>query len=477
MKYGRAFFKLCLILILCVGLGSSVAWAQENTAPTTLKCKQGDACNAVMEGWCYQNKKLLDEQFQGKILERHPFLYLDGVISHEFYVYVDPVDCTSQFCCFQQKEKQGLIGHFWDHLMKGQSVKDFEADMKKVYALLIEKHYSWPETIEKGYEDQVKQDIDKLDISDPLKQRLKEGVDKGDSPAKTMMDLASTLAPQAGNWLKNQWEGWKHLTGVSYDELVRTGKNLWQNMTDLLKGKTIQTPFILQAIFDKAHASVDCWLCPMVETIFISGNAYASLLYKKISKLLLAVLGIFAALTIMWMVFKVLVDFSGKESRSFIRKIFFLCLRIVIAAILIMQSPRVIGDLFFTPLIHLSSGLSMELMAGEGLKINHAHINYFRENFDKENNILGCTHTNPQYWTYDKELMFSKQTCNSLVGLLQIMSIELTTPIQYGQAFMSYSFSAGHWWEIFPKFKIFFTGLFLVIVFLRRISPYYRAVA
>ena len=559
MKYGRAFVKLCLVLILCVGLGASATWAMGSKAPaeepsasngtttsTTLECKYGDACNAVMEGWCKQNQELLDGQFHGKTLEKDPFfdfmsewleimtlpfggygIVFGALASRQFYEYKAEINCQSQFCCFTDYTQPSMIGRIWQEL-QGQlqripGINKFATEYKKADAATRKK---MKETFEHDLQvlrplfqtktELTDEEIDAADISDLLKQILKAGSPRKPGTTLTRLQyIASFLDAEDDDsalskfsdkihpvdWIKDAFYklpkdviqgNWGDISFFSvagalsrvallpyaplakfYAEalnfLKRTlGRGAMQTIKHtyaLLTGKLIPTPYILQAVFDKAHASVDCWLCPLMETVFISGNAYASLLYRQLSKLLLAVLGIFAALTIMWMVFKVLVDFSGKESQAFIKKTFFLCLRIAIVAILLVQSPRVVGDLFFTPLIHLSTGLSMEVMAGEGLAMSHAHINYFRENFNEANNILGCTHTNPQYWTNESELMFSKQTCNAVVGLIQIMSIELTTPIQYGQAFMSYSFSAGKWWEIFPKFKIFFTGLFLVLVF------------
>ncbi|MBP5160745.1 MAG: type IV secretion system protein [Alphaproteobacteria bacterium] len=494
MKYGRAFVKLCLVLILCLGLGASVAYAQNQKttpAPTTLQCGARDACRPAMEAWCYQNKTILDRYLTGKILKRPPsvwrkiasFVFLNSslggltykyiisrlvevdVTTDEYYRYLDQVNCQQQFCCFALGVDKGLLKDFWD-IWHGSDIEDLDNAYNPVWELTKSKDYLSREGFTQGYEDQIKKDIDGLDVPENIRKALKKGVDKGWSPYQTLAAMTSEMLERyKGSGITKQlWNFVKHSFGSAWESVVNSLRK--SEFAEAEKnGNVLECPYILQGIFDQVHTSVDCWLCPLLEDIFVSGNAFASALYTQISKAMLALLGVFAALTIMWMVFRVLADFSGKESRAFIKKTFFLCLRVAIIAVILVQSPKVVGDLFFTPFVHLSTGLGMEVMAGTQLEVNHAHLNYFKENFNNEDSVMGCTHSHPDIWSNEQKLMFSKTTCNTLVGLVQLMSIEIATPFHYGQTLMSYAFSHGRPSEIMPKFKLFFTGLVIVIIF------------
>ena len=368
MKYGRAFLKLCMVLTLVIGLGTSVAWSKRASPPaedkqppvqepssgsSSLKCNPKNAdnkCNPVMEAWCYQNAEVIQKAAKALKEDEKQVEKIKKYQNRADFNYV-PVDCTNSLCC----------------ITRGETIHDDS-------------------------------------MPDPF----------------------------------------------------------------ALNTSSATMPYFLKAMVDKTHASMDCWLCPLLEDVFVTGNSFASLLYRQISRAMLALLGVFASLTLMWMVFKVFVDFSGKESRAFVKKAFFLCVRVAIIAILLVQSPRVVGDLFFTPFVRLSMGISLDLMAATD-QANHAHIAYLREHFTQKDNILGCTHHDEFFEEDEKngsELMFDKITCGSLVGLVQIMSIELSTPVQYGQALMSYSFDEDDKaWQIMPNFKIFFTGLAMLVAF------------
>lgn len=226
------------------------------------------------------------------------------------------------------------------------------------------------------------------------------------------------------------------------------------------------TPSFLKAIRDKAKADVDCWLCGLLESILVRGDMLATRLYKSMSGVMLAILGIVGALHILWFAFRVFVDFSGKESRAFIQKSAGLFLRIAVVALILVQTPRAVGDFFLAPFISLGSGLGLEMLsvsAGGG-KVSHAHITYFVDHLYDEDFVMGCTHHDPEFWEQHSDMVFSKTTCDLLVGLAQIISIEITTPIQFGQAFVHYAMTDLRWYFV-PRWGPLFYGLFMVVTF------------
>ena len=220
-------------------------------------------------------------------------------------------------------------------------------------------------------------------------------------------------------------------------------------------------PYFLQGILDANNASVDCWLCPLLEKIFVMGNTLSTSIYKTAGGVLLLLDGIFAVLMIAWFAFRVFVDFSGKTARTFIQKQAGLFARLLVVALLLIQPPRTAGKWILDPFISLGSGLGLEIMKNAGS--GSAHVDYLAEHMDDQNSVMGCTKQPDSAWQSDQ--LFAKPSCNALVGLVQIMSIEISTPMQYGQALMSWAlgdFSV----KSFGKYcGIFFTGLLMVFAF------------
>ena len=225
-------------------------------------------------------------------------------------------------------------------------------------------------------------------------------------------------------------------------------------------------PPFLQALVGKNTQDGDCWLCGLLETIFVRGDVLATRLYKTMRSTMLALLGIVAALTLLWFAFRVFVDFSGKESRAFIQKSAGLFARVALVALLLVQAPNVVGELFFSPLISLTTGLGLEMLSvsGGGKETSHAHITYLEQNFDKDDSIMGCTHHEQAFWDKHSDLIFSKATCNMVVGLVQIMSVELTTPSAFGSALLLHSTKKLRWGFV-PTWSFLFGGLLISIVF------------
>ena len=226
---------------------------------------------------------------------------------------------------------------------------------------------------------------------------------------------------------------------------------------------TKSRPLFLQALVDKNSASKDCWLCFLLEKIFEMGDGLATDLYMVMRDGLLAIVGVFTVLMLMWQAVKVFIDFSGKAARSFIHQVSGFLARVLVVVLLLIQPPSFVGEWVLTPLINFSVGMGLQFIS-DGGELQSAHVTYFNEHFQENTCVLGCIN-NDAFWNQNTQnLMFPKSTCNALVGLIQIISIELSTPIQYGQTLMTYSFVKRHW-GVFPYFSRFLSGLIMVVFF------------
>ncbi|MBP5160748.1 MAG: hypothetical protein ILP11_01705 [Alphaproteobacteria bacterium] len=225
-------------------------------------------------------------------------------------------------------------------------------------------------------------------------------------------------------------------------------------------------PAFLQALVDKNRANVDCWLCGLLESIFVRGDLLATRLYTSMSHIMLFLLGVMTTVTLLWFAFRVFVDFSGKESRAFLQKSTGLFARVAIIALILIQSPSSVGNFFFAPFISLGTGLGLEMLAvsAGGQEASHPHITYFTQHLYDEDSIMGCTHQEQSFWDNHPDLLLSKATCNMLVGLVQIISIEVTTPINFGMAYMRFSTNELRWGFV-PHWGPFFYGALMIIAF------------
>ena len=221
-------------------------------------------------------------------------------------------------------------------------------------------------------------------------------------------------------------------------------------------------PRFLMAILDKNNASIDCWLCFLLENIFVLGDRLATRLYLTLRDGMLALVGIFTVFVLMWMIVKVFIDVTGKSARSFLQQVAGFLARVLVVILILTQSPRFVGEWIFGPFINFSVGMGALFMSDED-NAQSAHISYFSEHYASDDSIMGCTHQQ-DFWKTKEELMFPKSTCNAMVGLVQLLSIEASTPIQYGQALISYGWQ-DRYWGVFPRFPAIISGAMMVIFF------------
>ena len=502
MTYRHAFLKLCTVLALCLGLGISAAQADGSK---TLGCPAGSRCNPVMEGWCRQNEAILSKKLSGKTLKPKVRMGNVSTVTNdllEVYTYSSTIDCHSSFCCFHSRTdtQAALIGDIWDALKEGaartnQQVKDAR---KGEYLRQIKEYTKQLKATTKALKELKKKlaaknqtkptdlDIDALGLSDDMANQLKEHLVQGDDTiddalavyneqlkgrwwrtlkeqiAQSLTDFLtnpflSGPVPLIGTLGSNAWDAYKEKKKAQEEanQKANEGDGEGGEDSEQASGETVDMPYFLLAILDKNNAAIDCWLCPLLERIFVIGDGLATRLYAVMRDGMLALVGVVTVLVMMWMIVKVFIDFTGKSARSFLQQLAGFLARVLIVALLLVQSPSFIGEWFLTPLINFSVGMSVQFMSGEDMT-QSAHINYFNEHFNKEDNIMGCIHST-DFWQTNEDLLFPKTTCNTLVGLVQLISIELSTPIQYGQALIAYGWSDLKWF-IFPRFTDIIAG-------------------
>ena len=247
------------------------------------------------------------------------------------------------------------------------------------------------------------------------------------------------------------------------------------NVNCCISGKEKKMPLFLRAVLEKNKHQADCWLCGLLEVIFVRGDVLATRLYKTMRNSMLAILGVVTALTLLWFAFRVFVDFSGKESRAFIQKSSGLFARVAVVALLLVQAPNVIGELFFTPLISLSTGLGLEMLSVSlgGQDASHGHIVYLTQNLNNEDLAMGCTRYGQAFWDKHPDMIFPKPVCNMLIGLIQVMAVELRTPSAFASALLDYSVDDLKWGFV-PRWAFLFSGLGVLVAFffLRVLLPF-----
>ena len=306
----RSFFKT---MVICLFLATAcLSGAYANGEKDGLSCEKGSACSPMMDAWCQQNGLTIDKNKEA---------------GH--YKYVNPINCTNPLCCIDA------------------SMYECERVQRK-RARSKEDQIECRQNIHFGGGGIIDCDWEYYYMF-----RCKS-VMQPDNPMSiiTCKDqlFTSTLKSCTGGHTcytieRHGWSGSK--TGsIKYVSCVKSGE-------------TAETEGI--SLFVESLLDIDtsgCWLCPLLEEIFVMGDKLATAIYEQISVAMLLFLGVWAALLLLWLVFRAFVDFSGKEVRSFLQKSGALFLRIAVVATLLAVTPRIFGEWFYDPFISLSSGVS-----------------------------------------------------------------------------------------------------------------------